>query len=745
MKSCKRFSNIVNEHNKFWIRECLRPYLSYDLEEYCDLYDNEDYKSYIKNKLNQFQKRPWKKLLEEGIKLKIVFSTILKQIVPAEDAEVFNNYFYETLKRPNVPIPKLKRETIICTTQTLFQTKLSEVLYEDTGMLSNGLSLSLSDPYKMIIDSLKDHEKRFIDELMDYDKNELMKARWYLYESGDNESEDTMSIGDRNDLIFDLSGLKKFSESYTPNEETHIIQYNRPYLLCFYDTLHKVLTHFCRLVSEYLSSLDNIYDVLSEYIARWKTYVCSMLECEKMFQTFTELLNNHYEKLFEGYPAFPKFSMWRFMTKIWMREVFEKADLGICLNESFLRILNNHREKNVKESMNNNFDGLNLEMKLEMPKTLYINFNFLKKKNSSIKYPNYKQLVNLPHTCFASNVHNEKRLLSGFLQSILDISINEVNVHYLDCSDISTNYPYQELEDCFLFRSSEFYDEYQQLFQESPNYFCHFLKSDFSLLSEILTERTNLKLETIQVQNGMDFMRAFIYKQAVQLTEEQVQIIQNQPTDFTDQRDELDEFIEATVMETLSQVSKCKANFYSLPPIEDDEIETEEESASEVSYNKFFEDKGNIIKFIKYLDSKYPNLRGNFEYLKQRLEHFQNIKQKDEAIKNYNIEKNIPCEMGDVDSLFYDLHKNVDIRLLHKMHDDYQVYLKQQAREMNHQIGELPGLDEEKDNEPETEITMDKPGSKTLDNFLENPDDNVIDEEIDFLNTASLGLRTAHS
>ena len=72
---------------------------------------------------------------------------------------------------------------------------------------------------------------------------------------------------------------------------------------------------------------------------------------------------------------------------------------------------------------------------------------------------------------------------------------------------------------------SEFYDEYQQLFQESPNYFCHFLKSDFSLLSEILTERTNLKLETIQVQNGMDFMRAFIYKQAVQLTEEQVQIV----------------------------------------------------------------------------------------------------------------------------------------------------------------------------------------------------------------------------
>lgn len=99
--------------------------------------------------------------------------------------------------------------------------------------------------------------------------------------------------------------------------------------------------------------------------------------------------------------------------------------------------------------------------------------------------------------------------------------------------------------------------------------------------------------------------------------------------------DELDEFIEATVMETLSQVSKCKANFYSLPPIEDDEIETEEESASEVSYNKFFEDKGNIIKFIKYLDSKYPNLRGNFEYLVIFQEFLNNLETTTRALPKY--------------------------------------------------------------------------------------------------------------
>ncbi len=64
---------------------------------------------------------------------------------------------------------------------------------------------------------------------------------------------------------------------------------------------------------------------------------------------------------------------------------------------------------------------------------------------------------------------------------------------------------------------SEFYSDYQQLFDESPNYFCQFLKSDCSLLSEVLTERTSLKLETIQVSNGLQFIKEFIYGQLLSI------------------------------------------------------------------------------------------------------------------------------------------------------------------------------------------------------------------------------------
>lgn len=50
----------------------------------------------------------------------------------------------------------LKRETIISSTQTIFQTKLSEVLYEDSTCVSKGRPLI--DEFKDVIDGLRQSE-----------------------------------------------------------------------------------------------------------------------------------------------------------------------------------------------------------------------------------------------------------------------------------------------------------------------------------------------------------------------------------------------------------------------------------------------------------------------------------------------------------------------------------------------------------------------------------------------------------
>ena len=91
-------------------------------------------------------------------------------------------------------------------------------------------------------------------------------------------------------------------------------------------------------------------------------------------------MNQNYELTFEGYPSYPKFSIWRMMTKIWLKEVFEKSNFKLILNESFLRVLSNHREKNIKQALNNNFVNINLADKyIELPKKLYVGLNINKK------------------------------------------------------------------------------------------------------------------------------------------------------------------------------------------------------------------------------------------------------------------------------------------------------------------------------------------------------------------------------
>lgn len=66
------------------------------------------------------------------------------------------------------------------------------------------------------------------------------------------------------------------------------------------------------------------------------------------------------------------------------------------------------------------------------------------------------------------------------------------------------------------------------------------------------------------------------------------------------------------------------------------------------------------------------------------------------------MDKNIPCELGDIDCIFYDLDKQVDFTLLEKMYQDYKMYEREQKKEEeNHKVlGGMPPLDEEDDLPP---------------------------------------------
>jgi hypothetical protein len=89
-----------------------------------------------------------------------------------------------------------------------------------------------------------------------------------------------------------------------------------------------------------------------------------MLELDDNLNPLVTLMNEGFEKKLPDFPSFPKFTIWRMMCKIWMKEVIQTDGFGLSLIESFLRIINNFRESNIKPRSTNDFH------KKELPKAL---------------------------------------------------------------------------------------------------------------------------------------------------------------------------------------------------------------------------------------------------------------------------------------------------------------------------------------------------------------------------------------
>jgi len=85
--------------------------------------------------------------------------------------------------------------------------------------------------------------------------------------------------------------------------------------------------------------------------------------------------------------------------------------------------------------------------------------------------------------------------------------------------------------------------------------------------------------------------------------------------------------------------------------------------------------------------------------LHERITQFDIVKEKDEQLRGFNMNNNIPVELGDIDSLFYDFDKNIDVRLLDKMRLEYeQMMMQQNARNSIHHNPNVIEIEEVNEN-----------------------------------------------
>lgn len=92
----------------------------------------------------------------------------------------------------------------------------------------------------------------------------------------------------------------------------------------------------------------------------------------------------------------------------------------------------------------------------------------------------------------------------------MDLSLNEINVHYLGHSEIQTEFHYLNLEKQFLLSSDEYYRNQENIFKkDSFLTYIEVLEGDAKFLSKILKERTMLQHKIKMMDKWVNL---FIYK-----------------------------------------------------------------------------------------------------------------------------------------------------------------------------------------------------------------------------------------
>jgi len=217
------------------------------------------------------------------------------------------------------------------------------------------------------------------------------------------------------------------------------------------------------------------------------------------------------------------------------------------------------------------------------------------------------------------------------------------------------------------------------------------LKADCSLLSELLIGRTKYKFAALQLEHGLGFVKGALQNQLQYMNPKDLsQSFEQCPVLLKDEQEGLGAFVESTVKEILEgfkkQTSLPKTDGFDCFDLADlsgnHQFIFGQENGDDESLGGRVDDQGFIDQVILFISKKYKTMKNDFGYLNANMKSLEETRCNDQYIKKKNINKNIPFEIGDIDCLFYDLDKEVNISLLEKLYEDYINFVKEQGKEL---------------------------------------------------------------
>ena len=474
---------------------------------------------YNKNGVSEELIRPknytWKGMFKLMNKIKIIW---LKQKFDNKytlDSQSLNKFIYTNLKNcSKTPPMRLKFKYLESEINSFFQTNLFDYLSEEQELYDYYDNLFNNKKY---IPKKDENDEilfgEFIIKYKDYfysiQKNrksmrQLKKLRWYLIMDENNffdedKKTSNFNLNDNNFFIdfskevennndsFDEIETKIMYNEYIKNDKDNKIDNleeiiekniindelidkllkdeNNPFFYII-KLIYLSISIFCKaiichLLNDYLKDEKNKSEdgkyLINEYLLCFNNFVDSSILISKKCTNINVAMNYLYNELFENYPKFPKFSIFRMCIRIWFTEantllIGEKSILSQIKDKLASLFKNNIKEElynKMEENPKNNSKSVNYCKSKSFG--LSTSFMLFQSDNTKTKMNDIFSQIGFGSKYIDTYNNSDKqyKILEKGLSIINDTFSNEYSVYLLNTSTIDTNSFYRDLVNNF--------------------------------------------------------------------------------------------------------------------------------------------------------------------------------------------------------------------------------------------------------------------------------------------------------
>ncbi|CAG9317501.1 unnamed protein product [Blepharisma stoltei] len=441
--------NFVSKKEDLWKRECLRVFFgNYDI--FGSVFKGDDW-------LYKSSREPnWRHLLKKLTQIRHSWLLLKGDNFTSDDLELLRSEVFLALYEPLLPPPPLRREPK--TFPTIIQDLLAHAFEEP---IQNGFSLPTES--EMIIEGAM--SQSLLEEICDtVSIDQIVIIKWGLKGNKCNINK-SLSMGSSGNQSTCYSSGDFGSSLLNTYFQNKMINAN-PLLIRLFCTLKKTIKIHCVASWNCLNLIEEASELLTEYCIRWDAFCASIYWIDRIFFAFSVAINQVYDANWLNAPKMPPFTVMRLMLIIWRRNVFYRLKEHIL--DSIFTLLQNQRNLLVKEC------------------------------------PCFKGEVNK-----ASKEDSISVMMKG-IQAVLDLSVNELNIHFIDHSGFSGDGEYKFLDEKVLKLTEQFYQEISSYPYTAQVYI---LEEDLKLVQRSFLPCTWIQVQKMGLEIRINSMKNIYYSE----------------------------------------------------------------------------------------------------------------------------------------------------------------------------------------------------------------------------------------